>query len=377
MQELHFVMPADPDHPFPKKRILFAPLNWGLGHVSRCIPLIQHLEKAGVDVILASDGVAQHLLKAEFPHLTCLTLPSYKIRYFSNNMVLNIARQLPRMLYAIRSEQWATEKIIREYGICGIISDNRYGCFSTKVKSVILTHQLNLRIPNRVLQWGANQVLYKMLTKFDAVWVPDIESSNGLSAALAHPAGNLKNVTYIGLLSRAFAPTPVTNFDYDVAVILSGPEPQRTYLEQVLLEQAMSLPHKFIFVQGKTKTKKHHYEAPNIEVVSFLTSEELNKVLAASRYIVCRSGYSSLMDLVGTGKRGILIPTPGQTEQEYLAENLRRENLFIVQKQPKINLGEALHQVKHTLGFNGTDFTVNTFQAKLDGWLQRLTPVSQ
>src|SRR5690349_19170069 len=150
-------MPADSDLPNDstgkRKCVLVAPLNWGLGHVARCIPIIRTLEQMGIAVVLASDGVSLHLLKAEFPHLPAVKLPSYRIRYYSQNMVLNIARQMPRIVYAIRAEQWYTERIVQEHGIQGIISDNRYGCFSKKVPSVLLTHQLNLRMRLRALKW--------------------------------------------------------------------------------------------------------------------------------------------------------------------------------------------------------------------------------
>jgi uncharacterized protein (TIGR00661 family) len=355
-----------------QKRILVAPLNWGLGHAARCVPIIRTLEKLGAEVILASDGVALHLLQAEFPHLQAITLPSYRIRYFSQNMVLNIARQMPRMLYAIRAEKWHTERIVREYNIQGIISDNRYGCFSKKVRSILLTHQLHLRIPKKPLQWTANQVLRHALAKFDETWVPDTPQEPSLSGELSHPVKDSHRTRYIGLLSRAQVNTQPVEQEYDVAVVLSGPEPQRTYLEQILLEQAMTMPQKFIFVLGKTKAKHHHYAAENVEVVSYLTSNELNKVVAASGTVICRSGYSSLMDLAALGKPAILIPTPGQTEQEYLADSLSKQHFFVVQRQDAIDLKSALQQVQQTRGLSDLHLPVNQFEPALQDWLARL-----
>jgi predicted glycosyltransferase len=215
---------------------MVAPLNWGLGHATRCIPIIKCLEKWGASVLLASDGVALHLLQAEFPHLPYVQLPSYQIQYSSHNMVRNIARQLPRIMYAIRAEHQFTVKIAQEQGIQGIISDNRYGCFDKKVSSVLLTHQLNLRVPNAVLQWTANRMLRRAISRFDEVWTPDTEHSPNLSGELSHPAKGIGKIRYIGLLSRATIAEPFADPDYDVAVVLSGPEPQRTYLEQILLE---------------------------------------------------------------------------------------------------------------------------------------------
>ncbi len=349
------------------RRILVAPLNWGLGHVARCIPLITALERRGAEVFLASDGVALHLLRAEFPHLPAFDLPSYRIRYDSANMVRNIGWQLPRILYAVRSEQWATERLVREHGIQGIISDNRYGCFSRQAKSVILSHQLHLRVPSRPLEWAANRVLRLALDRFDAVWVPDAADAPNLSGALSHPPLPDRAVRYIGPLSR-LRPQQREQ-EYDVAVVLSGPEPQRSILETLLLEQAMLLPQKFIFVQGKTQAKAHHFVSENVEVVSYLTSGELNQVLAAADVVVCRAGYSSVMDLAAIGKKAILIPTPGQTEQEYLADYLGQKDLFLAQSQEKIDLESGLKALRGTIGFRPGAVRTDGFEAVLDEWL--------
>ncbi|MEZ4927170.1 MAG: glycosyltransferase [Saprospiraceae bacterium] len=352
------------------KRVMIAPLNWGLGHVSRCIPIIHALEEMGVGILLASDGEALHLLKAEFPHLPSVRLPSYHIKYYGNNMVLNIARQLPGILYAIRAEKWHTEKLVRQYGIQGIISDNRYGCFHRSTSNVIMTHQLNLRIPQKSLEWMANRALRISLASFDEVWVPDTASEPSLSGELSHPIDGLKNVHYIGLLSRAVHNT--SEKEYDVAVVLSGPEPQRSNLEQMLLEQAMALPQKFIFVQGKTKTKEHHFLADHLELVSYLTSEALNEVLCASDVIICRSGYSSLMDLVVLGKPAVLIPTPGQTEQEYLAEECARQMWFQIQQQNNIDLKAALNSAKPPIHLAELKKHINVFHPFLESWINKL-----
>jgi predicted glycosyltransferase len=352
------------------KRILVAPLNWGLGHVARCVPLVRALEKMGAQVLLASDGSALHLLRAEFPHLPAFALPSYRIRYQSNSMVWNIARQLPRITYAIRAEQWATERIVQNEGVQGILSDNRYGCFSRRADSVLLTHQLHLRVPNGPLEWAANQVLRVALRKFDQVWVPDVPDDESLSGALSHPPLKGFDVQYIGVLTRL--QTKSADREYDVAVVLSGPEPQRTFLEQILLEQAMTLPQKFIFVQGKPQTKSHHFVAEHVEVVSYLTSQALDRVLAASGAVVCRAGYTSLMDLAVLGKKALLVPTPGQTEQEYLAAFLSEKNAFLSQKQENIDLEAGLAQLENTNGMPSERFNPEAFLDTLEAWVRAL-----
>jgi UDP:flavonoid glycosyltransferase YjiC (YdhE family) len=323
-------------------KTLIAALNWGLGHATRCIPLIRELEAQGVPLVLASDGEALHLWRAEFPHLDVLVLPSYGIRYRSANMVRNMAAQLPRILWAIRAEHKTIGRWVQEHGIQRIISDNRYGCFHPKVHSVLLTHQLHLRVNTPWIQQVANGLLRLALRPFDEIWVPDIEGAGQLAGDLAHPPVSHPPVRYIGLLSRMNPATEPVEEDYDVAIVLSGPEPQRTILEQRLTEQAVALPYKCIVVQGKTQKKHHHYETDHVEVVSYLTSEALNEVLLRSRVVVCRSGYSSLMDLAVLGKKALLIPTPGQTEQEYLAEQLAQNPRFRVQRQDQLDLESAL-----------------------------------
>jgi uncharacterized protein (TIGR00661 family) len=351
------------------KRILIAPLNWGLGHVTRCIPIIKTLEKLGAEPVLASDGVALHLLRAEFPHLTALELPSYRIRYEKPNMVWNIGQQLPRILYAIRAEHDETERLVRAHNIRGIVSDNRYGCFSKQVPSVVLTHQLNLQVPSRFIEWSANKLLRIALSKFNEVWVPDAPEEPRLSGVLSQSPQAHDQTRFIGILSRM--QRYEQDQEYDVAVVLSGPEPQRTILEQRLIEQAIGMSSlRFIFIQGKTQAKQHYYASDNVEVVSYLTSRELNDVLLASNAVVCRSGYSSIMDLAVLGKKAILIPTPGQTEQEYLANFLSDKNIFVAQNQKDIDLDSGLDTLDYTHGLQPQMFDNQAFEPMLKAWLE-------
>lgn len=355
--------------------VMVAPLNWGLGHATRCIPLIRTLEHLGAKVVLASDGAALQLLKAEFPHLPAVTLPSYRIRYATDNMVRNIARQLPRITYAIRAEQWATERVVRQYNISGIISDNRYGCFSRQANSVLLTHQIRLRVPNAALQWAANRVLQQAMRKFREVWIPDVARAPGLAGELSHPPLSGFEIKYLGILSRfSTHDVPGNKTSGKIAVILSGPEPQRSYLEEILLEQALSLPHHFVFVKGKTQEKTHHFVAENVEMASYMTSGELKNLVSSCAVIVCRSGYSSIMDLAAIGlKKALLIPTPGQTEQEYLADSLHRSGIFLSQKQDRVDLGAALELLNHTTGIMSGSFDQQAYEPVLRQWLQTIS----
>ncbi len=351
------------------KRVLVAPLNWGLGHATRCIPLIQELQSLGAEVLLASDGVALRLLQAEFPHLPSVELPSYRIRYDTPSMVWNIGRRLPRILWAIWQEHRVVERLVKQYHLSGILSDNRYGCFSRQVSSILITHQLYVRVP--WFSWMVRPALRLFFTQFDALWAPDVSEPPGLSGDLSHsPTALSPKVQYIGILTRMQRyERPI---EYDIAVVLSGPEPQRSLLEQRLLEQAMFLPYRFIFVQGNTLVKKHHFVSPNVEVVSFLTSEELNNVLQASRVLISRSGYSSIMDLAVLNKKAILIPTPGQTEQEYLAAFLSERQFFVAQRQEALNIEEGLRALVQTTGLPPEHYPTDTFRPVLKSWLEQL-----
>lgn len=327
----------------PLNRILVAPLNWGLGHATRCIPIIQELLRYPVEVILASDGRALQLLKKEFPQLTCLELPAYQIHYRSTNMTWNIGQQMPKILRAIYQERQAIQRIIHDHHIDLIISDNRYGCYHSSVRTFFMTHQINLQIPFKPLEIITNWMNRLWLKKFDAVWIPDYNGNNSLAGTLSYHAG-LKNITYIGALSR-FIKKDIP-LKYDVIIVLSGPEPQRSILEKKIIQQAQVLPFSFLLVQGKTEENKHFF-IKNIEVCSFLTAEDLNMAILASRIVVSRSGYSTLMDLVVLEKKAIFIPTPGQTEQEYVAIRCQKSfpDQFCYQSQKNLNLSLALEKL--------------------------------
>ncbi|MGI9159620.1 MAG: hypothetical protein ACR2K1_07695, partial [Saprospiraceae bacterium] len=350
--------------------LLFSCLNWGLGHATRSIPLIRRLEQMGERLLLASDGEALRLLRAEFPHLPSVELPAYGVRYPAGNMTLNILWQLPGMLLAMRREHALVQELVQKYAIRGIISDNRYGCYSEKVPSVLLTHQLNILPPHPLLSGPVQWANHRALRPFDALWVPDAAGSDNLSGGLSHGVSAHPHTCFIGLLSR------MRRYDqphlYDVAVVLSGPEPQRTYLERRLLAQAMAIPRRFLFVRGRTDTNQDDYPAGHIRVVSYLTARALNDALLSSELVVFRSVYSSLIDLAVFVKKALLIPTPGQTEQQYLAERMARAGIFAQQTQRNLHLAAGLDAAAQCSGLNPDDFKTNTFWKLLACWVADL-----
>jgi hypothetical protein len=218
---------------------------------------------------------------------------------------------------------------------------------------VFLTHQVNIKTPYHALTWVVNTFNHYLIQRFSACWIPDMAGEINLSGKLSRPV--FKGIyRYIGALSR------MKSFDqekkYDAIAVLSGPEPQRTYLEQVIIRQASALPYGFLIVQGKTERKERFFLQKNIEVASFLTTAELNEAMLASRIFIGRSGYSTLMDLAKLGMKAVLIPTPGQTEQEYLAEKCRQGGVFFIQRQRDLDLKKAMEFADAYPGLQGSFF---------------------
>ncbi|MEM8907378.1 MAG: glycosyltransferase [Bacteroidota bacterium] len=331
-----------------KQQVLVAPLNWGLGHAARCIPLIRRLIQRGLAPILASDGMALQLLTKEFPQLKTYPLPGYDIVYPNANMVWNMAIQLPKIMQAIRRERQVIAQIVKTEQIDLIFSDNRYGCRHANCVNIFITHQLNIRVPFFPLAFLVARGNHWWIRQFDHCWVPDNLATPHLAGELAHGT-HLPNARYIGILSRMRSWE--TKQQYDLVIVLSGPEPQRSYLESILLEQAESCTQRILFIRGLTDREEYQKIGQHLEVRSYLTTEALNRVLCTTDVVLCRSGYSSLMDLVKLEKKAILIPTPGQTEQEYLAQRFAHQQICCVQQQDQINLSEALRTVKTTKGF--------------------------
>lgn len=331
-----------------KKRILVAPLNWGLGHATRCMPIIEKLLQQNVEVWIASDGAALKLLQKEYPHLQHLELPAYNITYPTRFMLLNIGLQALKILRAVYLEHRALKKIVETHQIDAIISDNRYGCWHSSLPSIFLTHQVNLQIPTWILEKLVNWMGRLFLKPFTEIWIPDLPNTPNLAGKLSHDF-QLPNARYIGVLSRMkHYPTPKK---YDIGIILSGPEPQRTYLEKRILAQIQRLPHRILLVRGLVQEEVHYYLNDNIEVYGYMTSKDLNQAMLASNLIIARSGYSTVMDLVCLKKQAIFIPTPGQTEQEYLAQHYLQQGLFFYQTQQELDLERALTQVSLYHGF--------------------------
>ncbi|WP_430614298.1 glycosyltransferase [Flavobacterium sp. JP2137] len=329
-----------------KKRILVAPLNWGLGHATRCIPLINALIKSGFEPVIASDGPALALLEKEFPDLQCLSLPSYKVSYAQKASLfkLQLIVQLPAIYRAIVRERQVLKKWIGTYSLDGVISDNRLGMHSRRIPCVFITHQLRILSGNT--SWWTTKIHHYFIRKFNECWVPDSETKENLSGKLGHLESSPFNLKYIGALSR-FHKKAVEQ-QYDLLVLLSGPEPQRTLLEVKLQRELKRFEGRILFVRGLIEKEQVVVERFNKTTYNYMTTLQLELALNQSAMVLCRSGYTTIMDLAHLGKKAFFIPTPGQYEQEYLAKELDRKGLVPHCKQDRFKIEElqrvALYQ---------------------------------
>lgn len=338
------------------KNILVAPLNWGLGHATRCIPIIQNLEKAGFKPIIASDGIALQLLKLEFPHLPFLELPSYSIKYpkKGKNFRWKMVSNLPNMILAVAKERKLVKKWVDEYQLSGIISDNRLGVFNKNVPSVFMTHQLNVLTGSTT--FFSTKIHQEFIDKFTECWVPDVDEEQNLSGKLGHLDFIDSRIKYIGPLSR-FRKMD-SEIKYDLLVLLSGPEPQRTFLEEKLISELKNYAGKVVFVKGIVTEKQEVSQSENILFYNFMQSDELEKLFNESQLVLCRSGYTTVMDLAKLGKKAFFIPTPGQFEQEYLAEKFNEDGLVPFCNQEDF----SIEKLKEVQNFKG----LSNFERELD-----------
>lgn len=336
-------------HSSVQKKVLVVPLDWGLGHATRDIPLIHELLNAGCEVLIAAEGKHAALLSREFPQITILPLPGYQIQYSQKGLFfgLKIIQQIPKIWKAIRFEQAWLRKTVADLGIDAVISDNRFGLYHKDIPCVFISHQLLIKTPfggftERMLQ----RINYKFIRRYSACWIPDFAGEPNLSGVLAHPGHLPEHTTYLGCLSR-FVPMENVEKKYDLLALISGPEPQRTNLEELLVAQIKQMPGlKALIVSGRPDQVEKREVAPGVFQVSHLGAKELNEAMLASDMVLSRSGYTTLMDLAKLNKKAILIPTPGQSEQEYLGKYLMQKGYFYSLPQHQFHLQKALDAVK-------------------------------
>ncbi len=329
-----------------KKRILVAPLNWGLGHASRCIPIINELLNHDFEVIITAKGRSFHLLKQEFPKLEFIKLEGQNIKY-PNKIPLSVSIffQIPKILYSIYREHKNLKKTIKKCNIDGVISDNRYGLFNKEIPTIFITHQLQIQSP--FLKNILLIINHFFINKFNQCWIVDNKRIR-LAGELSIPDTSLKNYRFIGTLSRF--KYYKTKKIFDLCFILSGPEPQRTFFEKKIKKELKNYKGKYLLILGKTESKKLEF-SENIKTLNYATSKDLNNYILQSELIISRSGYSTIMDLYKLSAKAVFIATPGQTEQEYLSKKLKSEQICYSEKQKDFNLKRSISESENYSGF--------------------------
>ena len=311
------------------KKVLLSPLDWGLGHATRCIPIINTLLENDNEVIIAADKGSYALLKQAFPQLEFFRLPGYDITYPANgSMYWKMFLQSPKILSGIKREHQQLEQIIKGRDIDVVISDNRYGLYTKNAYCIFITHQLFIQ--TGIFSGPVKKINHNYIKKFNECWIPDFEDEeNNLSGTLAHGKHDLPKVKFIGPLSRFDQPCPKKKeFEFAYCAVISGPEPQRTIFEKQVTEKIKKKKLKSVIVRGLPHEKKVPAGDNQITYFNHCTEEELFKLMSKSEVVIARSGYSTIMDLYTLKKKAMLFPTPGQTEQQYLFEYHREKKMI-------------------------------------------------
>ena len=318
-------------------KILLAPLNWGLGHASRCVPLVQRFLDEGHEVVLGGDGESLTLLRRHFPKLRYVYLAPLNLRYSAGKrQVWAMLKAIPKLIVWSIKDHLLLRSVLQEEKFDQVISDNRFGFYHSTTECIYITHQLHIMLP-KGWKWAeplASRLHARIYTRYNKVWIPDYEENEkSLAGELSHPKElKIKNfelkIQYIDPLSR-FEITRSCDHEItkscDVVAVLSGLEPQRTILEKELLARYAGKDEHVLIVQGLMNRPNTRFKRGHITIVPYLSDDELAAALLSAKHIIVRSGYSTIMDLAALGllQRSIeFIPTPGQPEQEYLAQYL-------------------------------------------------------
>lgn len=338
---------------FTGKRILVAPLDWGLGHSTRCIPIIQALLRRGAVPVIGADGGPLALLRSEFPELEHVRIPGVNIRYSkSRSQLWSMARQFPQMVRSVRAETALFDRIRRELRLDAVISDQRFGLRSPDLPSVIITHQVFPFTP--IAQGALRKLNLRHLARFGRCWIMDEPEAPGLAGELSHGKALPANARYIGTVSRmqGTGSTPTSEEaetsrikePYRIVAVISGPEPHRTLLDEILTEQLQHLEGRHLLVRGLPGSNEEGTRG-NLLCKPHLSGPALAEAMANAELVISRSGYTTLMDLVALGRTALVIPTPGQEEQEYLGRLHASTGRFMVQAQTEVDIRSALNRV--------------------------------
>lgn len=326
-----------------KKHILFCVLNWGLGHATRSLPVMEYLLEKGHQLTIASDGLALEFLRSENLDAGIETLNGYDVNYAETRPFRAMIKQGPRIFSAVRKEHRRVQEIVRRKEIDAVISDSRFGCFHDDLPSCLIGHTLQIRTKDPITSWAFNMMIRKWASRFDRCWVPDLPPPDHLSGFLSEAGLGIPK-DYLGWLTNLRKKE--MEMVYDLVAVLSGPEPARTQLERVVLDQLDRMEGRFLVIGGSPGKEKGPGLAAHIRYVPIASRLALSEYAAQAPVILGRSGYSSIMDWLLLEKKMIVIPTPGQLEQEYLADVLKEKNWAVSRVQGALDIRDAMKETE-------------------------------
>ena len=305
-----------------------------MGHATRCIPIIKELLTNNIDVVIAGSGKSLDLISAEFPLLQTLTLPDYDLHF--NHFIpigLHVVLQSLKIKRKIKREKLVLDNYLAAHEIAGIISDNRYGIYSSSLPSAIVTHQIKLA-PKTPFRGLANNQIKKYLHRFSEIWVPD-EKGSVISGELSD-TDDFTAKKYLGVLSR-FKAAPKTKRENFILATLSGTEPHRTLLENRLIKSFRNSKQKITLVRGIPESQEKKIFPENFTVHNHLLTEDLEKLLTSCKLLISRCGYSTILDAMASETPVLLVATKGQSEQEYLSRRLESKFNVPLLKEKQIS----------------------------------------
>ncbi len=337
-------------------KVLFGVCSWGLGHATRDLSLIKGIIEAGHEITIVAKGRSLNLLKEELGNsCSYLEIPDYSSPYSKKDFsVPKFLSYFPVYMNQVVKEHEKIRKLVRREGYERIISDNRFGVHNREVPSYFISHQLRFLAPGRVKLFemateGFNYSFFK--NSFTKFLVPDFKEDS-LSGDLSHNLKYFKEgqVEYLGILSDLIKKKVSQDIDYFISV--SGPEPQRSIFERKVLEQAPRLKGKVVVALGKPEAPQERGSG-ELRIFGYLKRREQEDVMNRAKLIIARSGYSTLMEVVALGKKALFVPTPGQTEQVYLAKYHRKQGNFHSVDQDSLNLARDVEKAKRCQGIKG------------------------
>lgn len=336
-----------------KPSALISVLNMGLGHATRTLPVIRYFLQKGWNIFLAGSGRSLLFLQQELPGLSCLELPDYELEYSPKGVsAIRLFFKIPAVLRKISAEYKAVNKWLSLNSVQLLISDHRYGCYSPDIPSFFLAHQLAFIAPPllKPFESAGRWFNRQFHLHYNGVLIPDEESDGSglLSGRLSRHSGKGK-YTYCGILSSVRKEKCSAEIDFFFSV--SGPEPQRWVLEQLIRSQISILPGKKVVALGKPESGEIENPDSDTTIYHHLSRTEMQHIMNCSKFIITRPGYSTIMELAELKKKALFIPTPGQTEQIYLAKRFKEKGWFNWKAQKDLLLSRDIPESRKFPGF--------------------------